>query len=122
MMDFGDIRSASQGQQIRAWAIEQSIDHLRPQYAHEPSQNVISLAKMIEDFVSNGEVVGAIQAAVEEGYREGRFQAKEAVESVISVDDGYGNQVHLNLDSLFVSFGWMKDRTGPEEGDDITID
>ena len=107
MFDFADIRAASRDQQIRAWAIEESTEFLASTGC--AYQDVIVLAKMIEDFVQHGDVTGVIQAAVEEGYAEGRFEVKEAVEQWFS---------NVDLDDLFQSKGWSK--SGPEPAPEET--
>lgn len=103
MYDFRDIGAATTDQQIRAWSVEQAIDALRMvPFAH---QDVVTLAKVIEDYVSNGDVSGVIQSAVEEGYSEGRFEVKEAVEEWFS---------DVDLNDLFQTKGWAINH--PEEG------
>lgn len=97
MFDFDDVKSASKEERVRAWAVEQSVDVLRSELT--PYQDVIVLAKMIEDYVVNGDVTGVIQAAVEEGYSEGRFEVKEEVERWFT---------NVDLYDLFASKGWTR--------------
>ena len=97
MFDFSDVRAATKDQQIRAWAIEESTDFLTATGC--AYQDVIVLAKMIEDFVQHGDVTGVIQAAIEEGYSEGHFEVKEAVEQ------WFGN---IDLNDLFQTKGWFR--------------
>lgn len=102
MFDFSDIRAAGKEEQIRSWCVEQAIDHLRG--VDVPMQGVITLSKMIEDYVVNGDVNGSISAAVEEGYSEGRFQVKEAVEEMLQ---NLPRTQTVDLNALFRSRGWM---------------
>jgi hypothetical protein len=96
MFNFADVRLASKQEQIRAWSVEQSIDLLRD--APLPMQSIIEMSKMIEDYVTNGDISGVIQNAVEEGYSEGRFEVKAAVEEWFS---------NVDLDDLFRTKGWL---------------
>lgn len=97
MIDFSDIRAATKSEAIRAWSVEQSIDHLRFDVPH---QDIILLSKMIEDFVINGDVTAVVQSAVEEGYSEGRYMVMQTME-----DEGWDVDA---LKDLFVRKGWMK--------------
>lgn len=110
-MDFTDILGAKKEEQVRAWSVEQAILALRNNY-HDPHQEIITLSKMIEDFVTSGDVSGVIQAAVDEGYSEGRFQAKERIEDWYNID----------LDDLFKTLGWAKLEPESAETDDRTTD
>lgn len=52
MYDFRDVSAASKSEQIRAWSIEQSIDMQRGMIVED--EDVIKLAKRIEEYVNNG--------------------------------------------------------------------
>lgn len=104
MFDFNDVTMANTDQRIRAWSVEQAIDFIGVEV---PCEQVITFAKMIEDYVTNGDVTGVIHAAVEEGLSEGRFEVKEAAEAWFS---------NIDLDDLFKSRGWIdeKGKVNPE--------
>lgn len=104
-MDFSEIRTASRDQQIRAYSVEQSTLFLRDHGMDPPYQDLINLSKMVEDYITHGDVFGVIQTAVEEGYSEGRLEVKEAVEEWFS---------NVDLDDLFKTKGWIKPL--PQEG------
>jgi hypothetical protein len=99
-VDFEMIPRVDVKQTVRAWCVERSLEHARHNYVGS-FQDIISLSKMIEDYVTDGNVEGAIQKAVEEGYSEGRFQVKEVLET-----EGFSQG--LTLDKIFENNGWTR--------------
>lgn len=102
MYDFSDVQYAPKSEQVRAWSVEQAIEFHRDGTnvgVGMTFANLISLSKMIEDFVVNGDTTSSITSAVEEGVSEGRFEVKELVESWFS---------DVDLDDLFRTKGWKK--------------
>lgn len=96
MIDFIDIRSGTKSEQIRAYSVERSIELVG---IGGSAEAVICVSKMLEDYITTGEMPSnAITAAVEEGYGEGRFEVKEAVESWFD---------NVDLDDLFKARGWV---------------
>lgn len=74
MFDFADVHAANKTEQIRAFSVEQAVEFCRDQTAvgiGARYADLISLSKMIEDYVTNGDTTSSIAAAVEEGYSEG---------------------------------------------------
>ena len=121
MYNFSEVRPTNKDQQIRAWCVEKSIDHLRN--TDVSYQGVITLSKMIEDYVTNGDVTGVIQTAVEEGYSEGRFEAADALveDLVVLGEGGIPVDVSETVQSIFQFRGWIRpqndDATETEGGD-----
>lgn len=109
-MDF----NATKDEALRGYAVERAIEVVYPG-AHSSAQDVLNVAKMIEDYITTGEVTGTIQAAVEEGYSEGRLEVKQLIETEIPVFDSYGNETFLDLTALFVNKGWMIDPRPQED-------
>lgn len=107
MFDFSDVHAALKDEQIRAWSVEQALDLIGRLPVHKtvPYQDAITISKMIEDYVKNGDVTGVIQTAVEEGYSEGRFEVKEAVEEWFS---------NIDLTDLFATKGWNTKSEGSD--------
>lgn len=93
-MDFRDIPS-NREEQIRAWSIERAI---QIHGSYQPVAEIIAAAVMVEAYVTSGDATSAITAAVEEGYNEGRFQVKEAVEEKFE---------KIDLTPLFKANGWV---------------
>lgn len=110
MYDFSDVRLATKDEQIRAYSVEKAIEVLV--HAAPSGQEVVNVSKMIEEYIRNGDVTSTIQYAVEEGYREGRFEAKEAVEEWLS-NDRLESGARINLDQLFEIKGWTVSRPSP---------
>jgi hypothetical protein len=102
LMDFGDIRTATKSEMIRAWAVEEAVAWA----GSTNGQDLVCVAKMFEDYVTNGDVSGVIQTAVEEGYREGRFEVKQVAEEWFS---------NIDLDVLFKAKGGI-DQKGMSDG------
>lgn len=107
MYDFNDIHAASKSEQIRAYSVERALEHFQINRDAPSGQELICLAKMVEDYVTNGDVTGAITTAVEEGYSEGRYEVYEALR----------NQgvplTQTELRNLFIEKGWMPNRPEP---------
>lgn len=99
MYDFRHIHAMNKAEQIRAWSVGQAIDLLRGVDA--PYQAAIALSKMIEDFVTDGDVTGVVQQAVEEGVTEGRFEVKGVVEKWFT---------NVDLDDMFKALGWIDEK------------
>lgn len=97
MFDFDNVVTAGHDERVRAWSVERSIEILGPM---TPGATVVSVAKIIEDYVRNGDVTNFITHAVQEGYQEGRFEVKEAIERECIASP-------LDLDDLFKAKGWI---------------
>lgn len=100
MFDFRDVAAASKAEQIRAFAVEQTIEFHRDQTSLGvgfTTGDFLNMTKCIEDYIHHGDTGNSIISAIEEGYNEGRFQVKEAVE------EWYTN---VDLNDLFSSKGW----------------
>lgn len=100
MIDFADFGRANFGranfdQQVRAYSIEKALNYLNN--AFESGETLIIVAKLIEDYVVNGDLTSVVSSLVEEGLTEGRFEVKEAVEEWFS---------GVNLDDMFQVKGW----------------
>lgn len=101
-MDFNEIRTPTSDQRVRAWCIDKALEHGRDKYLH--GEDVVHIAKMIEDYVNTGDVSGTIATAVQEGRIEGRFEVKSEVE------EWYSN---ISLDDLFQVKGWTSQTEQP---------
>jgi hypothetical protein len=102
MIDLERLQAISKAELVRAFCVEKTLENAP---LGTDGATIVNVSKMIEDFITNGDTSGTITTAVEEGYREGRFEVKEAVEEWFS---------NVDLKDLFVTKGWM--RNLPEPG------
>lgn len=108
MFNFSDIHLANKNEQVRAWSVEQAIEFHRDGTSIGIGMtftDLISLSKMIEDYITHGDVSNSITTAVDEGVREGRFEVKQEVEKWFA---------NVDLDDLFRTKGWFVNE--PQEG------